>query len=98
MFEEFKDTVNPKNPRGRGLRAYTDNIKNKYNLDVSNIKYDDLNNPLIGTAVTRALWKLKPDPIGKTVEERAIQWKRDWNTEKGKGTVEKYLKDIAAMK
>ena len=72
-------------------------LKNRYNLDVSNIKYDDLNDPLIGTAVTRALWKLKPDSIGITPEERAVQWKRDWNTDEGKGTIEKYLTDIAAM-
>ena len=58
------------------------------------ISYDDLNNPEIGTAATRALLKLIPDPIGETPEQRAVQWKRDWNTELGAGTVEKYLTDL----
>ena len=53
-----------------------------------------MNNPEIGTAVTRALIKLIPAPIGKTTEERAVGWKKNWNTELGAGTVEKYLTDL----
>ena len=97
-FKEFQKTMNPNNPRGKGLRAYTNNLKNKYNLDLSKIEYDDLNDPVIGTAVTRALLKLNPESIGKTVEERARQWKDFWNTEEGAGTVQKYIDDVSAMK
>ena len=61
-------------------------------------EYDDLNDPVIGTAVTRALLKLSPDSIGETVEERARQWKDFWNTKEGAGTVQKYIDDVSAMK
>lgn len=96
-FEEFKETNNPESKRGRGLRAYTKKINDRWNIDLSNIEYDDLNDPVIGTAVTRALLKLSPEAIGKTPKERARQWKSFWNTQEGAGTVEKYLEDIAAM-
>ena len=97
-FKEFQETMNPNNPRGKGLRAYTNNLKNKYSLDLSKLEYDDLNDPVIGTAVTRALLKLSPDSIGETVEERARQWKDFWNTKEGAGTVQKYIDDVSAMK
>ena len=96
-FEEFKETNNPESKRGRGLRAYTKKINDRWNIDLSNIEYDDLNDPVIGTAVTRALLKLSPEAIGKTPKERARQWKSFWNTQEGAGTVEKYLSDVAAM-
>jgi len=98
-FDEFKETNNPESKRGRGLRAYTKKIKDRWNIDLSNIEYDDLNDPIIATAVTRALLKLSPEAIGKTPKERARQWKSFWNTEHkdAKGTVEKYLSDVAAM-
>jgi len=98
-FEEFKETNTPESKRGRGLRAYTKKIKDRWNIDLSNIEYDDLNDPVIGTVVTRALWKLSPEAIGKTPKERARQWKSFWNTEHkdAKGTVEKYLSDVSAM-
>ena len=98
-FDEFKETNKPESKRGRGLRAYTKKINDRWNIDLSNIEYDDLNDPVIGTAVTRALLKLSPEAIGKTPKERARQWKSFWNTEHkdAKGTVEKYLSDVAAM-
>ena len=97
-FKEFQETMNPNNPRGKGLRAYTNNLKNKYNLDLSKLEYDDLNDPVVGTAVTRALLKLSPASIGETVDERARQWKDFWNTKEGAGTVQKYIDDVSAMK
>ena len=56
--------------------------------------YDDLNDPEIATAVTRALIKLIPGPIGKTPEERAVGWKTSWNSSLGAGSVERYLEDM----
>jgi hypothetical protein len=96
-FQEFKETINPDSSRGRGLRAYANKIKDKYDVDISKATYDELNDPLIGTAVTRALWKLDPEPIGKTIEERAAQWKRYWNTKKGAGKEARYIDDVNFM-
>ena len=98
-FKEFQDNMKSDSKTGKGFRAYANKIKDKYNLDLSQIQYDDLNDPIIGTAVTRALWKRIPEPIGSTPKERARQWKKYWNSESGAALVstEKYLKDVAAM-
>ena len=95
-FKELQKYLNPNEKKGAGMRRYNDKIIKEHGLDLSKISYDDLNNPEIGTAATRALLKLIPESIGKTPEERAVQWKRDWNTyaEGAAGTVEKYLTDI----
>ena len=95
-FNELKTYLNPERKRGAGMRRYNDKIIKEHGLDLSKISYDDLNNPEIGTAATRALLKLIPDPIGETPEQRAKQWKKDWNSysENAAGTVEKYLTDL----
>ena len=95
-FNELKTYLNPERKRGAGMRRYNNKIKKEHGLDLKNISYDDLNNPEIGTAATRALLKLIPDPIGETPEQRARQWKKDWNSysENAAGTVEKYLTDL----
>jgi hypothetical protein len=93
-FQDFKDSLNDNSKTGAGLRRYINKMEKKYNTNYRDIKYDDLNNPEIGTIVTRALLKRVPEPIGDTKEQRAVQWKRDWNTELGAGTVEKYLTDL----
>ena len=97
-FQDFKNALKPEADTGQGLRNYVDKVKDKHGIDLRNITYDDLNNPEIGTAVTRALIKLIPAPIGKTPEERAVGWKNNWNTELGAGSVEKYLTDLKYLK
>jgi hypothetical protein len=97
-FQDFQNALKPGADTGQGLRNYVDKVKDKHGIDLRNITYDDLNNPEIGTAVTRALIKLIPAPIGKTPEERAVGWKNNWNTELGAGSVEKYLTDLKYLK
>jgi len=93
-FNDLKMYSDPNRKKGAGMRRYINKIKKEHGTDLKKISYDDLNNPEIGTAATRALLKLIPDPIGETPEQRAVQWKKDWNTELGAGTVEKYLTDL----
>ena len=93
-FNDLKIYSDPNRKKGAGMRRYINKIKKEHGIDLRKISYDDLNNPEIGTAATRALLKLIPDPIGETPEQRAVQWKKDWNSERGAGTVEKYLTDL----
>uniref|UniRef100_UPI0040473910 hypothetical protein n=1 Tax=Aliarcobacter sp. TaxID=2321116 RepID=UPI0040473910 len=61
-------------------------------VDISLIEWDDLRyNPFLALLFTRLHYRLKGDPIPKTIEERAAYWKLHYNTEKGKGTIEHYL-------
>ena len=76
------------------MRRYVDKVQDQHGIDLRSITYDDLNDPEIATAVTRALIKLIPGPIGKTPEERAVGWKTSWNSSLGAGSVARYLEDM----
>jgi len=93
-FKDFTDSLKESSKAGAGLRRYVAKMEKKHNANYRNIQYDDLNNPELATLVTRALLKRIPQPIGQTKEQRAVQWKRDWNTELGAGSEEKYLTDL----
>ena len=93
-FQDFTNALKPESDTGVGLRRYVDKVQDKHGIDLRSITYDDLNDPEIATAVTRALIKLIPGPIGKTPEERAVGWKTSWNSSLGAGSVERYLEDM----
>jgi hypothetical protein len=97
-FQDYTDSLKEDSEVGAGLRRYVSKMEKKYGANYQDIAYDDLNNPEIATLVTRALLKRVPEPIGETKEIRAKQWKKDWNTEEGAGTVEKYLTDLKYLK
>ena len=63
-----------------------------FGYDINNCQLSDLDNdPLLSFIFCRLKFKLRPEPIPKTVEGRARYWKQFYNTEAGKGTVEHYL-------
>jgi hypothetical protein len=93
-FQDFTNALKPEADTGAGLRRYVDKVQDQHGIDLRSITYDDLNDPEIATAVTRALIKLIPGPIGKTPEERAVGWKNSWNSSLGAGSVARYLEDM----
>jgi hypothetical protein len=93
-FQDFTNALKPEADTGSGLRRYVDKVQDQHGIDLRSITYDDLNDPEIATAVTRALIKLIPGPIGKTPEERAVGWKTSWNSSLGAGSVARYLEDM----
>ena len=52
-----------------------------------------MNTPLYSAVMLRLFMAMSPEPIGATVAERAAWWKKNWNTEAGKGTIEHYEKE-----
>ncbi|MFY9088968.1 hypothetical protein [Arcobacter aquimarinus] len=87
QFDElsFKDIKN----RNMKLRP---KILKELGVDLQLIEWDDLRyNDFLSLLFTRLFYRLKGDPIPKTIEERAKYWKLHYNTEDGKGTVEHYL-------
>lgn len=87
QFDElpFKDIKN----RNMKLR---DKILKELGVDLQLIEWDDLRyNDFLSLLFTRLFYRLKGDPIPKTIEERAKYWKLHYNTKDGKGTVEHYL-------
>lgn len=59
-------------------------------LQLADLAYD----PLLALAMTRLKYLLIPEVIPDTVEGRARYWKKYYNTELGKGTVQHYLDSV----
>lgn len=56
------------------------------------IDWEDLRIPLLSAIAARLLLLCKPDPIPTDILGRANYWKKHYNTESGKGSVEHYLR------
>ena len=65
-------------------------IKSRDHMDV--LKYSLLTNLALQVAFCRLKYRRDKDPIPTTKKLRAAYWKKVYNTEKGKGTVEHYMK------
>tara|TARA_R110002167_G_scaffold148295_3_gene341202 strand:+ start:649 stop:3372 length:2724 start_codon:yes stop_codon:yes gene_type:complete len=67
-------------------------LKEATGLDLSTVKYEDLNDDLLSVIYGRLyLAQITNEPIPDTVEGRAEYWKKYYNTSAGKGTVKGYL-------
>lgn len=65
-----------------------------YNLDalkLADLAYD----PLLALVMTRLKYMLISEEIPDSVEGRARYWKKHYNTEDGKGTVQEYIEKVA---
>lgn len=65
-------------------------------VEIENMSYYDLTkNPIAAAFFARAYFFTRiPGKIGTTIEERALQWKKYYNTYLGAGSVEKYIKRV----
>lgn len=84
----------------KNVKKIEDAINQEYpeiNFKVSELKWEDMNKPLHSAVMLRLFMAMSPEPIGNTVEERAAWWKKNWNTEAGKGTVEHYTKEATNL-
>ena len=52
-----------------------------------------VNNDVFAACMARVRYLRAPGAIPKTLEEQAAYWKKNYNTPKGKGTVEEYIKN-----
>lgn len=69
-----------------------DKILKELNVDISLVEWEHLRyNPYLSLLFTRLFYKLRPEAIPSTIEERAKYWKKVYNTALGKGTPEHYL-------
>jgi len=61
-------------------------------IDISAVAYEDLKDELIAILFCRLYYKLSPTPIPATRWMRGVYWKSYYNTIKGAGTVEHYMR------
>jgi len=82
----FKDTLD------RTRQKDKDKILEYFDINIDWIKWEELRyNPLLAMIFTRLKYKLIPEVIPISKEDRARYWKKYYNTEAGKGTIEHYL-------
>jgi len=78
--------------QSRYKQHHIDKIKESFDIDMSICTWEELElNPLKSILACRLFFKPYKEPIPKTIEDRASMWKKLYNTELGKGTIEHYL-------
>lgn len=86
-FDDVQQRTRPKNKQ---------RLKDMLGYDLDSLQLADLAyDPLLSLAMTRLKLMLIPEEIPDSVEGRAKYWKKYYNTELGKGTVEKYIEKVS---
>ena len=86
-YEPFKDILN------RCRQEDKDKIYECFNINIDWVKWEELRyNVLLSIIFTRLKYKKIPEIVPDTIEKRAKYWKKYYNTEAGKGTIEHYMK------
>jgi len=86
------------NPKSKYFKV-AEALKEVSGIDLSTVKYEDLNDDLLSVIYGRLyLAQITDEPIPNTVEERAKYWKKYYNTSAGKGTVKGYLTNMEERK
>ena len=73
------------------------NFNRLYNANLT-LEQNLCTNLMFAVFMCRCFYLRIKEPIPSTVELRAKYWKKYYNTEKGKGTVEKYIKAVDKYK
>ena len=78
--------------KARTRKHNTKLILENFNIDIHKVTYDMLEyNPLLSIIFCRLFYKLIPAEIPSDLYLMACYWKRYYNTEQGKGTVEHFI-------
>ena len=64
----------------------------KMGLDESNPNWSVMTNIAVATAFCRLKYRRDSEPIPKNLKQQAQYWKRIYNSELGKGTIEHFIK------
>ena len=92
------DDINIRDLKLNGEPRHFKKIKEVFGYDIPNIELKDLaEDPLLSLICCRLSYKRIPAKIPATIVERAVYWKRYYNTEAGKGTVDHYLEAVESI-
>jgi hypothetical protein len=75
----------------QGLVSQVRKIKAASGIDLLDVEYEDLRDPVLSAMFARLHFMKNPDPISSTVEGRAAAWKKHYNSTAGKGTAQQYI-------
>ena len=92
-YAEVIRRLDPEADVGGSVRRYNDQLKDAYGIDLSQMSYEDLEQPIIGAAFARAYLLTVPEPIPVSKREQSEYWKKYYNTALGKGTPERFVRE-----
>ena len=82
----------------RAGKKWGDLVKEKLKVDMNLVTYEMLlYSPFLSVLWARLKYKLIPEEVPSDIYERAKYWKKYYNTYKGKGTVEHYLRNNGVL-
>tara|TARA_B100001939_G_C16940453_1_gene618103 strand:+ start:178 stop:2676 length:2499 start_codon:yes stop_codon:yes gene_type:complete len=83
---------------GANVKRYNKKLKDTFNIDLTEVSYEDLDKPIISAAFARAYLLIFPDPIPTDLKGQANYWKNNYNTGAGKGTVSRFVREGSRIK
>ncbi len=78
---------------GGNVRRYNEQLKDSYGIDLSQMSYEDLEQPFVGAAFARAYLLTVPESIPTDLQEQGEYWKKYYNTVLGKGTPARFVRE-----
>ena len=78
----------------RTRQKHIDKVLEAYDVDMREVEWRELeHSPLLSFIACRLFWLLNPETVGDTIEKRALQWKKYYNTNLGKGHTSEYIEN-----
>lgn len=80
------DWIAVKDIKQRTPKRIADKLYDAFGVRLMKVRHEDLAySPLLALIFCRLFYRLIPEPIPKTIKQRAAYWKKYYNTVKGKG-------------
>lgn len=92
-YDEVMRRLDPEADVGGNVRRYNEQLKDSYGIDLNQMSYEDLEQPIIGAAFARAYLLTVPESIPTDLQEQGEYWKKYYNTVLGKGTPARFVRE-----
>ena len=92
-YNEVIRRLDPESDVGGNVRRYNEQLKDSYGIDLTQMSYEDLEQPFVGAAFARAYLLTVPESIPTDLQEQGEYWKKYYNTVLGKGTPARFVRE-----
>lgn len=92
-YDEVMRRLDSEADVGGNVRRYNEQLKDSYGIDLTQMSYEDLEQPIIGAAFARAYLLTVPESIPSDLQEQGEYWKKYYNTVLGKGTPARFVRE-----
>lgn len=92
-YNEIMRRLDPNADVGGPVRRYNEKLKSELGLDLTQMSYEDLQQPIVSIAFARAYLLTVPESIPTNIKEQGKYWKQYYNTSSGKGTARRFARE-----